>query len=625
MPQNNYIENVRGFLGLFSPTNKDKQVQEDHEDDIGELMPEFELDMTDEEILAATKTVEDEYYQYEQDIEKRQKENQNYWRGKQFGYMAITQGNRPMMDNVLFEAVETFLPIATRNDPEPLVVGDNSDNGNAIADSVKNVLAFQAKKQRLRKILKKTTRFWILDFLGAVQVSWDVRKNDIKTEPVRVKDLIFDPEAHIDENCEYTGAILGIRKSDTARDLMEMFPKKAAEIARKVGKKNLATKITYKQWWTQGKSANLYFTFDQIVLGKYRSPHWNYDGVEKATDPETGEVTETEVQGRNHFPFPKIPVLFLSIISTSEHPHDDTGLIEQNLPNQDLLNKRNKQIDKNVSLHNNGVVVSGDYYTKEQAAEATEQMSRGNGLWQPTGEAGKGATWMEAPNLPADVFNDRDNQREELRNIFGISGSTPQGVDNEDTARGKILVTQLDASRIGGGVTDFIEDLAGGIYNWWTQMFYVYYTEQHTAAVLGGDKTEEFYQLKNTDLNLQLIVDVKEGSLVPKDPLTQRNEAMDLWSANAIDPISFFSRLDDPNPLERAEQLLKWQMIQKGQLPPQVLFPDWNVGMQNGELAAPGQTPAPGVQNLGQQQPAQTPTPEAQESKQLMQEVPVNK
>src|SRR6185312_1599085 len=113
--------------------------------------------------------------------------------------------------------------------------------------------------------------------------------------------------------------------------------------------------------------------------------------------------------------FPKIPVLFLSIISTSEHPHDDTGLIEQNLPNQDLLNKRNKQIDKNVSLHNNGVVVSGDYYTKEQAAEATEQMSRGNGLWQPTGEAGKGATWMEAPNLPADVFNDRDNQRNELR------------------------------------------------------------------------------------------------------------------------------------------------------------------------------------------------------------------
>lgn len=621
MPQSNYIENVRGFLGLFSPTNKDKQVQEDHEDDIGELMPEFELDMSDEDIITATKTVEDEYYQYEQEISKRQTENENYWRGKQFGYMAITQGNRPMMDNVLFEAIETFLPIATRNDPEPLVTGDNSDNGNEIADSVKNILAFQAKKQKLRKILKKTTRFWVLDFLGAIQISWDVRKNDIKTEPLRVKDLILDPEAHIDENCEYTGSILGIRKQDTARDLTQMFPKKAEEIRKRVGKKNMATKVTYKQWWTQGQSSNLYFTFDSIVLGKYRNPHWNYDGIEKATDPETKETTETEIQGVNHFQFPKIPVLFLSIISTSQHPHDDTGLIEQNLPNQDLLNKRNKQIDKNVSLHNNGVVVSGDYYTKEQATEATEQMSRGNGLWQPTGEAGKGATWMEAPNLGADVFNDRDNQRNELRNIFGVSGSTPQGVDNEDTARGKILVTQLDSSRIGGGVTDFIEDLASGIYNWWTQMFYVYYTEQHTAAVLGSDKTEQFYQLKNTDLNLQLIVDVKEGSLVPKDPLTQRNEAMDLWSANAIDPISFFSRLDDPNPLERAEQLLKWQMIQKGQLPPQVLFPDWNVGMQG----APGMTPAPRVQNLGQQSPAQTPTPEAQESKQLMQSEPLPK
>jgi len=152
-------------------------------------------------------------------------------------------------------------------------------------------------------------------------------------------------------------------------------------------------------------------------------------------------------------------------------------------------------------------------------------------------------------------------------------------------------------------------------------MFYVYYTEPHTAAVLGNDKTEQFYQLKNIDLNLQLIVDVKEGSLIPKDPLTQRNEAMDLWSANAIDPISFFSRLDDPNPLERAEQLLKWQLIQKGALPPQVLFPDWNVPPTN----PAGLTPAPGINNLGQQSPVNTPTPEQQESKQLMASVPTNK
>ena len=72
-------DQIHRLLDSFLPTNKDKQVQEDHEDDIGELMPEFELDMSDEEILQATKTVEDEYYQYEQQIQKRQLENENYW------------------------------------------------------------------------------------------------------------------------------------------------------------------------------------------------------------------------------------------------------------------------------------------------------------------------------------------------------------------------------------------------------------------------------------------------------------------------------------------------------------------------------------------------------------------
>ncbi len=111
--------------------------------------------------------------------------------------------------------------------------------------------------------------------------------------------------------------------------------------------------------------------------------------------------------------------------------------------------------------------------------------------------------------------------------------------------------------------------------------------------------------------------------------MTRRNEAIDLWSANAIDPITFYQKLDYPDPHSAAEQLLVWQMIQKGALPPQVMFPDFPApGMQ---APIPGEQPgtggpavsdvngpdAPGVPNPAGSGPAI-----AQQSQSLLASVP---
>ncbi|MEK7091755.1 MAG: hypothetical protein AAB900_02080, partial [Patescibacteria group bacterium] len=56
------------------------------------------------------------------------------------------------------------------------------------------------------------------------------------------------------------------------------------------------------------------------------------------------------------------------------------------------------------------------------------------------------------------------------------------------------------------------------------------------------------------------IVSVKEGSLIPKDRLTERNEAIDLWGAQAIDPLTLAERLEDPNPQEFTKRLVLWKL-----------------------------------------------------------------
>ncbi len=124
--------------------------------------------------------------------------------------------------------------------------------------------------------------------------------------------------------------------------------------------------------------------------------------------------------------------------------------------------------------------------------------------------------------------------------------------------------------------------------------------------------------------------------------MTQRNEAIDLWSADAIDPRTLYKRLDFPDAEEATTQLLLWQMVQKGQVPPQMYIPDFpqqpmmpQPGMpgQAQNPGAPGTESAPGaggqaVNPVGPATPGGAPPPasapaEAQQSKQLIQSVPL--
>ena len=66
---------------------------------------------------------------------------------------------------------------------------------------------------------------------------------------------------------------------------------------------------------------------------------------------------------------------------------DSTGLIQQNLSNQDLINKRNKQIDKNADSMNGGMVVSlaRSGLTQAQAKGVTTALRRGGTVVIPDG------------------------------------------------------------------------------------------------------------------------------------------------------------------------------------------------------------------------------------------------
>lgn len=563
------FERFKGFLSLGNDTNKvdGESLQEGV---ISKLTPELELDTKDEEFIALKKQWIQTWLPVQEKLSKMQKEAENYWKGEHpndfLRNTADLEQKHPMVDNIIFEALETFLPEATRKNSEPVVFApENSEEdktGAELADNVRKTLIYLSDHLTMRLKLKSVTRNWALYFLGVAKVGWDNKEDEISLTSLRPQKFIFDPAATVDEKGKYTGEYLGEYKEESASNLAKRFPDKKDEISQMVNSK-MGTKIQYIEWWADyGKI--VFWTLKDVVLAKARNPHWNYD--EEVEIIEVDEFGEEEVKidsitGANHFNQPQFPYVFLTMFNLGVQPFDVTSLVFQNLGNQDVITKRQRQIDENVDGMNGGWAISGEKsgIQKEQAYGAIEAFRDGRGVWIPQGSVGEAVQRMQGNGLPTDVFNNLADTRQELRSIFGVAGSTPQGIASEDTVRGKIIVGQKDQSRTGGGITEYLEQFADRTYNLMVQMMYVYYDQPHLAAVIGKNNAMETVSIRNTDLDRKITVSVKEGSMIPKDPLTQANQAIDLATAGFISPLTLHERLDDPNPQQTVKELLEFQ------------------------------------------------------------------
>lgn len=564
------MEGKDSFGSLFSDINKSYENTSDTQEGIvSDLFEELSLDISDEDLLTLKGQWEKDYAQYQTivDLDRRQAINEGYWLGLQSimnnqthrGTLGLgtsanmrIQANTQLVDNVIFEAFETLLPIATRENPEPTVFIDDTDLGMETAQKVRGMLSYLADTRSLKIKIKDATRHWGLYYLGVLKAGWDAIENEIDVTVIRPQKLILDPSGTIEAG-RFTGEYIGEYKTDTAEVLIKRFPKQAEFIKGKVQKK-MGTKLQYMEWWTD---LYVFWTMENQVLGKIRNPHWNYSEKEEKTD-EYGEVTEVENVGRNHFYVPQKPYCFLSVFGIGRQPHDETTLIEQSRIMQDMVDRRVTQLDRNIEAMNGGLVF-GASVSKEAATQATEALRKGSAIRLDVEDIRSAYARDQAPPLPNQVFENLIDARNQILNRFGVRGSTAQGIISERTVRGKYEIKGQDVDRI-GLIVEYIEQMADYLFNWWLQMMFVYYNEPHAGSVIGEARAREFFQVAKTDFeNMRIIVSVKEGSMLPKDEMNRRNEAIDLWNAGAIDPITLFDRLEWGDPTDNAEKLIAWK------------------------------------------------------------------
>lgn len=607
-PQDPFALNIRGVTDLVeNKLNKVPSATDGGpEGQTGEKLNSLSLDMKDEDLLKLRDEYEKKYASYEGKMKPIFERNlESYLGKKKDGQWLSPQG--PSAANLQFEAEETFLSAALAKNPEPVVWADNTPEGNAIATSVKTMLAFHSSQLVLKQKLGMMVRQWSIYHLGVIKYGWNPKVNDVAIDNRRIQNFIFDPEGYVDAYGDFIGAC-GERIEITAEKLIEMFPDHKDYIAAQV-QNLLGTKVTYTEWWSADDTFT-FTTFKEKVLDKNKNQYFNYPepAIDPLTgqemmDPETGEVM-TNV-ARNHFAQPKKPYTFLSVYSLQEQPHDITGNIEQNIANQNKITNRTEQVDFNVSASNNGYAFSEDNFNQETAKQAANARRKGNPILVPSGgPIDKAIFPLPAQDLPAAIFNEIEIAKNDLRSSWGIVGITSMANDDDNTVRGEIIEQNNDTTRIGGGIGDRIEQVASSAFNWLTQLYYVFYDEPHFAAVMGNAKAVEFVTLTRGDLDRQLIISVSPDSLKPKDEVTQINLAQSLFDKGAIGPKTLLKMLDFPNPDEAAADGMLYKMDPMAYM--QLNFPEQMAKLQQAQqqAAMAGVVPGAGAGGAGTGAPA---------------------
>lgn len=553
-----FTQNILGVADLIgSNTNKIPNGAEGDEGVTGEKIDSLDLNMPDEALLKLREDWEKRYATYEGKMKTVWERNLRSYLGRDMKTGQLLDSDQPGPANYQFTSEETFLPAALARNPDPVVYCDNSPEGNKVADDVQTMLAYHADQLLLKRKLALMVRQWSIYHLGVLKPGWNSKIQDVALDNRKIQDFIFDPDGYVDAYGDFS-SWMGERITVSAERLIELFPKHKEYITHEVGGEDfLGTDVTYTEWWTDDFC---FSTFKDKILEKHKNEYFNYEDEEQEKDPITGLP---QAPKRNHFALPKKPYIFLSVFSLQEQPHDITGLLEQNIPNQRKITKRVEQMDENISANNNGTAFSEDNFNQETAKQASNALKYGVGqvLIPPGKPIGEAIVRIPAPEFPESAFKDLENSEMHLKDSWGVQGIASQEQKADTTARGMVLNQGRDTSRIGGGISDIIEQsVARSVFNWLLQLYYVFYDEKHFATLMGNGKAVEYVTLSAQDLNRQLIVTVTPNSMKPKDELTTMNQATELFQMGAIGPKVLLETLNYPNPDDAAADGVLWKV-----------------------------------------------------------------
>jgi len=460
-------------------------------------------------------------------------QNLQYYHGIQTGIELITGKQSKAVENRLFMATETMIPIATSRLPDIEVRSGAEDEQSQIdAGELQDILGFHMERLRIQALSERFLRYMIILRYGVFKIDWDNDEDDVGLSVIDPRRIRIPKFGRTVNELKFVLEDLEL----TYDQLVDFFGEKKAEKVREEGvkkgdyteqEKRQIREATFavREVWT---NELVVWRAGDIILDKKENPYYNFKNKKK-----------------NFFNQPRKPYIIKSLFETSESIIGDTDYFQQMISIQDNINIRKRQIENIIAkVANPPLLVDSDVMSEEQVSSITNE--EGLIIYGKDAAAGTKIRFESPGQLPNYVFLDLEGSRTTFDNIWGIHSTTRGEREGKETLGGRQLLRAADLGRI-DLIARQLERALDEVGEWFTQLIKLFYTEKKSFSISGEDGTIFINNFTNKKVGEGVKPRLVAGSTLPKDEITQRQEAIQLWQLGAIGIKTLYKRLKMSN------------------------------------------------------------------------------
>lgn len=525
------------------------------------------LNLSDEDIARIINTrVDDSEAYWDKELSLSSKRDE-----AEAAYLGLREDPDPLYDhdtryknNRILTAIETLIPLALSQVPEPVVTEANDTEGSReLARNLRMALLALYEDLFLKEKLEMVARHLLIGYrLGVMKYRWDGsygRKNEdgeyaggICVETVRPQRVVIEQKTQWGKSDDVP--LVAEYMSGTVEELCLRFPKKVYEIYKEFGAQNkkspvLSSIVGYSEvWFTHygnGKNEAVMWKYRNTVLDKMKNPNYNYDEYSK---DEEGKMIYN-----NFFDRPMKPYIFFNHLNLGRFLIDDTSLTDQAVGQQDILAKRGRQIVDNADMANAGLIINSEMVEEGDVAKLIGDPDEKLMVKGPVGNA---AARLPQNLLPNYVMQDKYDARNEIDNLYGTNAPLRGEQSDANTLGQEIIAQRSNMSRM-QTLTNSLENGGTKLYRGLVQMMKVFWDEPTTVKYTGRDGYTTHMEFSQDKVEDGVQIRVKGGSLLPRDEASERNSAIQL--AGTIDPLSLAEALNKRDPKEFAKRVVYYQ------------------------------------------------------------------
>lgn len=441
-------------------------------------------------------------------------------------------------DNRQFVSVRTILPFLTARLTAPEVTpADGKDSSIQFAHDFEEAMQRHAERQHGRA----KVRLSIQDLLKGKRVGigkwrYDAQLDTVVYEHVKPETVVIGKRGRQYEEPDYICQTL----ERSVADLLEMFPDKEAKIKElfsidKGTPSQLERVYEIREEWLwvyNGTKKELVvgWSWQNFCFGKIKDPNWNESGK---------NVLDNQM----------MPYVFYNLLNDGSGYIDETSFIEQAKWSQQNYNKRGQTIAENAKYGGTGVPIfaKGSISQKDVAKIRFSPIQR---VLLDSTDVGKSFTTWKADPLQSYIFEDKNDQKESIDNVWG-SNAALRGQQSENKTLGQDVINRDQAEGRLSDPVDCIDDAMSRFYQLEAQMMFRYWTEKKFINYVGNDGKFVSIAISNKEVadNVGIQIGVKAGTSLPIDRAQRRATVMELLQLNKIGTLTAYKTLnifDDP-------------------------------------------------------------------------------